>query len=145
MNTPSRLVVLSKREYFGDLYHKTQDVRILVDTRVDGVKVPDAHLRKTEVCLQFNKASSEFESFASSLQATLEFSGKTSLIDIPWRAIYGILDKRGNGLIWAEDTPEDVFKKLTAHSIMGSQVSDPFGKTEFGVIDGGYKATPATS
>ena len=87
-------------------------VLLHVDSRRDGVRVPEAHRADPKLVLRVGHRLTpripDLVIDGDGVRATLTFRGVPFACVIPWPAVYAIVAEDSRGLIWPEDVPPEV-------------------------------------
>ena len=87
---------------------------LLVDAKVEGVEVPQKHIRDGKIILNIAPAAVEEIAFEDEwIYFSTRFSGQTFVINVPINAVLAIYAKEnGRGMMFAGDEPlaEDITK-----------------------------------
>lgn len=122
-----------KREVLGKLL---QDGPVLLhlDSRRDGVEVPDGHRGDPKLVLRVGYGLSppipDLTVDADGVQATLAFRGTPHRCRIPWPAVYALVAEDGRGLVWPDDVPPEVardFAREARGDASASSSDEPSG------------------
>ncbi|MFH2005394.1 MAG: ClpXP protease specificity-enhancing factor SspB [bacterium] len=147
---------LSKREALESLL-KHGDVLLQLDPRVAGVGVPteyvDQPLLVLRIGLEMPIPIPDLEISDAGIQATLSFRRTPHAVEVPWRAIFGMVSEHGQGLLWTGDVPREVLQQMLeagAGGESGAMALDegvdpqgPSSRPRLRAIDGGRRDASA--
>jgi stringent starvation protein B len=145
---------LSKREALESLL-KQGDVLLQLDPRVAGVGVPTEYVEQPLLVLRIGFEMPvpipDLEINDTGIQATLSFRQTPHAVEVPWRAIFGMVSEHGQGLLWTGDVPREVLQQMleAAPGDNAPPASDdvgpqgPCSRPGLKVLDGGRSETRA--
>lgn len=106
---------LSKRDALESLLGHG-DVLIQLDPRVAGVDVPpdlhDQALLVLRIGLDMPVPIPDLSITNTGIRATLSFNRQPYCVDVPWRAVFGMVSEGGQGLLWTRDVPDEVMQQM---------------------------------
>jgi hypothetical protein len=109
MNTLDPRRKYSKIEVLNELLRVESSVFVHVDTRLDGVVLPQPLLGRPQVALQLGHNMTipvrDLTMDPHEWSATLSFDRTPFFCTIPWSAVYLIVGDSGEGASWPDDIP----------------------------------------
>jgi stringent starvation protein B len=101
--TPQDRLAALKREMAAMMLKENQ-TQFWIDSRVPGVELPEEHLGKQRLLLNFSYkfAPGDLDVGEQAISQTLSFDGRNFPVVIPWLAVYAIGDT-----FWTASIPHD--------------------------------------
>ena len=116
--------IYNKADVVRELLERDQ-IRIIVDPRVDGVVVPEAQKDQMPLALDIGYGMRpnpipDLEIRDDGISATLSFNRTGEYCFIPWDAVMGLAQRDVIQIVWKHDTPEPEKPKGPALSVVKS-------------------------
>jgi stringent starvation protein B len=113
---------MTKREMAEHILD-SEPVFIHLDPRHPEVRVPEEFRKGPMLVLQFGRGSQlpipirDLEVDRDGIRGTLSFQRVPHYVDVPWAAVYAIVNQAGSGAVWAEDAPPEIQEKRTRAAV----------------------------
>jgi stringent starvation protein B len=111
---PASELSIQKSKVFEELVDKGI-VMVTLDTRVDGVSVPDQFRGSPQLHLNFSYDYQipDFEFDDYGVRASLSFGGRNHFCDIPWEAVYMLRpEEQEEGMVFPASLPKEIRQML---------------------------------
>jgi stringent starvation protein B len=99
-------------------------VKVMLDPRVEGVRLPEHLKNQPALTLNFSywHKGSNVQVDDTGVYANLSFNGVNSLVSVPWPAIFALRAKDDSGLLFSENLPPEMVVTSWAPSDYGPNV-----------------------